>query len=446
LPQHRPPAAAAAAALAAAAAGAGGRAGGGGGGGAGGGGVHPAVLRLGLHYASGAVSGGAARAAALLAALRCVVADYTTPPGKVLARDLTGVVNGAVAFLVECRPLSASMGAAVKALKFALSSLDPATPDDDARAALLSRIDAYVSEKIEFAATQLAGRAAEVILSVAAPTTPGGSGGGGGGGGGGGPAGGAPAYSSAASPPGFAATDAPASTGGGSPAVILTYGHSAAVAAALAETHRRAPGAVRVIVVDARPALEGRAMLAALRAAGLGCTYVQLASLGYVMHEVTAVALGAAAVLANGVVLGRAGSAAVALAATQAGRPVLVLCETHKFQDRVQLDSITTNELRDPDELARLGGGNGDGGAGFGDCGGRDWAGWAGGAPAAPPPSSPAPLADWRSLSPRLSLLNLAYDACPADCVTAVVTELGAMPPTSVPVVLREFRQEPQGL
>ena len=98
-------------------------------------------------------------------------------------------------------------------------------------------------------------------------------------------------------------------------------------------------------------------MLAALRASGLGCTYVQLAALGYVMHEVTAVALGAAAVLANGVVLGRAGSAAVALAATQAGRPVLVLCETHKFQDRVQLDSITTNELRDPDELARLGGG-----------------------------------------------------------------------------------------
>jgi translation initiation factor eIF-2B subunit delta len=183
-------------------------------------------------------------------------------------------------------------------------------------------------------------------------------------------------------------------------------------------------------------------MLAALRASGLGCTYVQLAALGYVMHEVTAVALGAAAVLANGVVLGRAGSAAVALAATQAGRPVLVLCETHKFQDRVQLDSITTNELRDPDELARLGGGGGGGDGGVGGGGGD----WGGGGPPAAPATPTSPLADWRALSPRLSLLNLAYDACPADCVTAVVTELGAMPPTSVPVVLREFRQEPQGL
>jgi translation initiation factor eIF-2B subunit delta len=147
------------------------------------------------------------------------------------------------------------------------------------------------------------------------------------------------------------------------------------------------------------------------------------------------------------VVLGRAGSAAVALAASAAGRPVLVLCETHKFQDRVQLDSITTNELHDPDELARLGGGSGgDGLGGLGGFAPGDTAG-AGGLPAASAASAAAfPLADWRALAPRLSLLNLAYDACPADCVTAVVTELGAMPPTSVPVVLREFRQEPQGL
>lgn len=40
-------------------------------------------------------------------------------------------------------------------------------------------------------------------------------------------------------------------------------------------------------------------------------------------------------------------------------------------------------------------------------------------------------------------LLNLVYDAMPQDYITLVVTEFGAIPPTSVPVILREYRQEP---
>lgn len=40
-------------------------------------------------------------------------------------------------------------------------------------------------------------------------------------------------------------------------------------------------------------------------------------------------------------------------------------------------------------------------------------------------------------------LLNLTYDAMPADFVTLIVTEFGAIPPTSVPVILREYRQDP---
>ena len=40
-------------------------------------------------------------------------------------------------------------------------------------------------------------------------------------------------------------------------------------------------------------------------------------------------------------------------------------------------------------------------------------------------------------------LLNLTYDAMPQEYVTVVMTEFGAIPPTSVPVILREYRQEP---
>jgi translation initiation factor eIF-2B subunit delta len=35
-------------------------------------------------------------------------------------------------------------------------------------------------------------------------------------------------------------------------------------------------------------------------------------------------------------------------------QPVLVCCEAFKFHERVQLDSITHNELGDPDALAHV--------------------------------------------------------------------------------------------
>lgn len=44
----------------------------------------------------------------------------------------------------------------------------------------------------------------------------------------------------------------------------------------------------------------------------------------------------------------------------------------------------------------------------------------------------------------RAELLNLVYDAMPCDYVTLIVTEVGAIPPTSVPVVLREYRTAPK--
>lgn len=88
--------------------------------------------------------------------------------------------------------------------------------------------------------------------------------------------------------------------------------------------------------------------------ADIPCSYAFLSGLSYCMREVTKVMLGAAAVLSNGTVLSRAGSAAVAMSAAASSKPVLVCCEAFKFHERVQLDSITHNELGDPDVLAHL--------------------------------------------------------------------------------------------
>lgn len=53
------------------------------------------------------------------------------------------------------------------------------------------------------------------------------------------------------------------------------------------------------------------------------------------------------------------------------------------------------------------------------------------------------PRARSRARRAAAGLLNLMYDAMPADYVTLIATEFGVIPPTSVPVILREYRQEP---
>ena len=55
--------------------------------------------------------------------LRQFIADYSTPDGKSLSRDLTQQINVIIQFLVECRPLSVSMGNAIKYLKLKLSKV-----------------------------------------------------------------------------------------------------------------------------------------------------------------------------------------------------------------------------------------------------------------------------------------------------------------------------------
>ncbi len=67
-----------------------------------------------------------------------------TPEGKVLSRDLTAALNTSIHFLVQCRPLSAGMGNAIKTLKTQVSNLDMAMPESAAKAAVAELIDNYI--------------------------------------------------------------------------------------------------------------------------------------------------------------------------------------------------------------------------------------------------------------------------------------------------------------
>ena len=188
--------------------------------------------------------------------------------------------------------------------------------------------------------------------------------------------------------------------------VVLTFARSHVVESSCSQ---RAHGArFRVIVVDSRPLLEGKGLRRRLLRAGLSVTYIQLSAVSYVMKDVTRVFLGAAVHVQRCRVM-RVGTAAVAMMANTYAKPVIFCCETYKFCERVQLDSICHNELADPDQMVHTG---------------------------LPGQGEPV-LSDWRDIAP-LKLLNLMYDLTPAKYVSLVVTEVGMTPPTSVPVLIRE--------
>ncbi|KAJ2525838.1 Eukaryotic translation initiation factor 2B, subunit 4 delta, 67kDa, partial [Coemansia sp. RSA 1933] len=51
------------------------------------------------------------------------------------------------------------------------------------------------------------------------------------------------------------------------------------------------------------------------------------------------------------------------------------------------------------------------------------------------------PLSDWRSDS-KLRLVNITQDVTPPEFVSAIITEVGMIPTTSIPVVLREYKNQ----
>lgn len=246
-----------------------------------------------MRYLAGDISGGNARCIAMLQALQESIKDYSTPPEKALIRDLTTKINHSVSFLIECRPLSISMGNAIRFLKTRITSLPLNLSEAEAKTSLISDIDRFINEKIILAD--------KVIVKHAVTKIRDGD-------------------------------------------VLLTYGSSSAVEMILLHAHELGKQ-FRVVIVDSRPKLEGQMLLRRLVRKGISCTYTHINAVSYVMHEVTRVFLGAASILSNGTVYSRVGTACVAMVAHQFRVPVLICCEAYKFHERVQIDSICSNEL-----------------------------------------------------------------------------------------------------
>ncbi|NXB30311.1 EI2BD factor, partial [Eulacestoma nigropectus] len=367
--------------------------------------IHPAVVRLGLQYSQGIINGSNARCIALLEVFKQLIRDYCTPPNEELSRDLVAKLKPHISFLNQCRPLSASMGNAIKFLKKEISCLPDTLREEEAKEKLQDVIDKYLREKIVLAAEAISRSAFEKINDHD---------------------------------------------------VILVYGCSSLVNRTLCDAHAKKGRAFRVIVVDSRPRLEGRETLRRLVRKGIHCTYVMINAISYVLPEVSKVLLGAHALLANGSVMSRVGTSQIALVSKAYNVPVLVCCETYKFCERVQTDSFVSNELGmasvpflPPGPFSPT------------PCWapGRQWwcvllQGQDGEGLSLPlilmasPLSADDPddlivlrkgqaqLGGWAE-NKSLRLLNLVYDVTPPELVDLVITDLGMIPCTSVPVVLR---------
>ncbi|XP_050461904.1 translation initiation factor eIF-2B subunit delta [Cataglyphis hispanica] len=318
--------------------------------------IHPAIVRLGVQYANKIIVGSNARCIALLATIKQMVQDFEKPAQADFIRGFETSLQQSLAYLHHCRPLAVSQHNAMRHLKWQMTRFSSLS-DEKVKNKLQGIIDTYISEQID-----LADKAISITIRKKI------------------------------------------SNGN----VILTYGYSSLIYKILVEAHD-AGKQFRVIVVDGRPWLEGKEQLRRLAKHGIECSYILINALSFIMPEVSKVFLGAHAILANGAVMSRAGTAQVALIAKTFNVPVLVACETHKSSERVQTDSIVYNELGNAEELVNH---------------------------QSKDKTKKSLLSNWRTKK-SLNLLNITYDVTPADLVTAVVTELAILPCTSVPVILR---------
>ena len=282
-----------------------------------------------------------------------VIESYVTPPQNSLPRHLTTHLSPQIEYLVSCRPLSVAMGNAIRWLKVQISNVDPDTPESRAKADLREAIDQFIRERITVADQVIATTASDKIQNGD---------------------------------------------------VILTFAKSNIVQETLMEAYRKGKN-FRVIVVDSRPLFEGKHLARALANFGLKVQYSLTHAIGHSIKDATKVLLGAHAMMGNGRLYSRVGTAVVAMMAKESDVPVIVCCESIKFTDKVALDSIVTNEVTPPEELILQGG-------------------------------SATALSAWKD-SPNLQLLNLMYDVTPTEYISMVITEYGSLPPSSVPVVHR---------
>ena len=112
--------------------------------------VHPSILTLTLKMSTYKVVGSTSRCVAMLNAFKDVIQSYKTPQGTSLQRNLTSHLSHQIEYLKTGRPLSISMGNAIRWLKQRISLVPIDMSDEDGKKMLLDEIDEFIKEKIVY--------------------------------------------------------------------------------------------------------------------------------------------------------------------------------------------------------------------------------------------------------------------------------------------------------
>ncbi|KAK3378201.1 hypothetical protein B0H63DRAFT_240121 [Podospora didyma] len=261
--------------------------------------VHSAVLAVGQQMATFAIKDSIARLEATLLAFRKVIESYETPKGNSLSRHFVPhVLNPQIEYLTECRPMCFAMGNAIRLLKGMVNKFDIDTDETEAKEDLLEAIDVFIRDRITLAELIVARNAAAIINRGD---------------------------------------------------VILTYGRHRLVEKTFLEAKQRGKE-FDVSIIDDPYDGGGQELAKSLRRAGIRVFYSpNLGGLRPNVERAANVFLGAEAIFANGSLQAPAGTADIAMAASNAGKQVIALCETINFdRERVSVDALTYNEI-DPE-------------------------------------------------------------------------------------------------
>jgi len=325
--------------------------------------IHPNIIHLGYYYNNGHFRGANARCIAMLNAFKVFINDMNVPNDKRFSQVLLSQLNPAIRYLSECRPISMSMGNAIRFLKAKIRNIDnESDKNKDQQNMILKSIDEFIQMKIETADFG-------IIKTM---------------------------------------LDKKRIKNGD---CILTYGLSSVVQQLIVVAYEKNIK-FKVIIIDNGPLYEGKILLENLckYCENLEITYGLLNSLSYIMdsNEINSVILGCSSIFNNGTCVSRVGTGMVTLLAKNYKIPVVILCETYKFSERVQIDSICYNEIANFDGLINN--------------------------------NKQTILKNWRNIN-GLKMLNIRYDLTPSEFISIVVTEIGEIPPTSAPVIIREYHR-----
>lgn len=376
--------------------------------------IHPLILELSGKFANYEIVGSISRCRALLETFKTVIKDYRTPENMTLSRSLTSYLSYQIDYLKNARPLSITMGNAIRWLKQEISLISIDVSEDESKNLITSKIDKYISEKIEYTD--------KMIIKFASPHI----------------------------------TDN---------STILTFGHSNVLEELFLHCYNvENKKNITIIIIDSRPLFEGKKLLKNLVDQGFrNCKYYLINSLSNVLQQMTIdyVFLGAHAMLSNGRLYSRVGTAVISMMCHKQNIPILVCCELIKFTERIQLDSVTQNELGDYHILmdldvdppkkknfalenfikakhlaAKEAATSSKGKKNNSNNNNKEDASlWL-----LLTPDGESPLKNSVDQIENLKVLNIMYDLTPSNYINKIITELGALPPSSVPVILREYK------